>query len=178
VKLLVVGNEPAVRRKNRMNTRSVMMVQISNRAWTLAALQSACQIARTAHARIALVQMIPVSHPSLLGTDAAYEYFDAQEQCDFAEYQAAIADEGIDCEPLLFQYASLVEATMQAAQHVGASIVFARIPDSPIPFWTKFQTWRLQRGLAARHCRLVQQPEDIIFMPVPVVEAARMPGSR
>jgi len=155
-----------------MVTQSVIMVQISNRAWTLAALHSACVLARKMSAKVALVEMIPVQHVSWLGTDLGYMNFTDAMRADFVEYQAVVEDYGIECTPVLFQYDSFADAVAQAAEYVGAKMVFAHIPDSRIPFWTKFQLWSLNRQLMSQHCTLIQETGDSagIFMPAPAVE--------
>jgi len=152
-----------------MNTQSVIMVQISERAWTLAALHTACLMARKMSAAVAPVKMIPVQHPAMLATEWGYMNFSGQDRADFADYQAMIEDYGIECTPLLFQYASLAEAIAQAAEYAGAQVVFARIPESRIPFWTKLQTRLLKRQFARQQCQWIQQSDDSagILVPVP-----------
>jgi hypothetical protein len=141
-----------------MSTESVVMVQIANREWTLEALHCACLLARNTSARIALVKMIPVQHASWLGTEWGYMYFTPQEQADFTDYQATIEDYGVPFTPLMLQYVTLAEATIQAAEHVNAQIVFARIPESRIPLWTKFQRRLLTRQLARQKRQWIQYP--------------------
>ena len=141
-----------------MNTKQTIMVQISDREWTLEALHRACLLARITSANIALVQMIPVQHPRWLGTDMGYMNFTDQDRVEFTDYQATIEDYGVEFTPLLFQYATLAEAIAQAAEHVNAQAVFARIPESIIPFWTKFQVWWLNRQLERQQCKLIQNP--------------------
>lgn len=134
------------------------MVQIGDREWTLEALHCACLMARNTAANIALVQMIPVQHPGWLGTEWGYLHFTSQQQAGFADYQTTIEDYGVKFTPLVFQYVTLTEAIAQAAEHVNARIAFAKIPETVIPFWTKFQRWSLNRQLARQKCQWVQHP--------------------
>ncbi len=160
-----------------MSPGSVIMVQISNREWTLEALHCACLLARKASARIALVEMIPVQHASWLGTELGYMHFTHQEQADFADYQATIEDYGVRFTPVVLQYVTLTEAITQAAEHVKAQIVFARIPESRIPLWTKFQRWMLSRQLARQKRQWIQHPayfpDDSRAIPDAVAEIHR-----
>jgi len=141
-----------------MNSESVIMVQISNREWTLEALHCACRQARNTSARIALVKLIPVQHTSWLGTEWGYMNFTHQEQADFADYQATIEDYGLEFTPMPFQYVTLPEAIAEVAESIDAQLVFAQLPESMIPFWTKFQQWMLNRQLAHQKCQWIQHP--------------------
>lgn len=141
-----------------MSPGSVIMVQISNREWTLEALHCACLLARDTSARIALVKMIPVQHASWLGTELGYMHFTHQEQADFADYQATIEDYGVEFTPVVLQYVTFTEAIIQAVEHVNAQIVFAQIPESGIPLWTNFQRWMLNRKLARQQRQWIQHP--------------------
>jgi hypothetical protein len=142
-----------------MDTKSVIMVQISDdRKWTLEALHCACLLARKMSARIALVKMISVDYPAWLGADLGYMNFTYQEHADFVDYQATIEDYGVEFTPLLFQYVSLAGAIAQAAEHVNAQMVLAKIPESTIPLWTKFQEWTLHRQLVRQKREWIQHP--------------------
>jgi hypothetical protein len=102
--------------------------------------------------------MIPVQHPGWLGTEWGYLNVTEQEQADFADYQATIEDYGVEFTALLFQYDSLAEAIAQAAEYVNAQIVFATIPESAIPFWTRFQRWSLSRQLTCQNRQWIPHP--------------------
>jgi hypothetical protein len=141
-----------------MDTQPVIMVQVSDRVWTMNALHSACQLARNFGARLVLVQMIPVQHAQWLGSDLGNANFTQQERATLKDYEATIEDYGIDYGLLLFQYESVVEAITQAAEHVNAQIVFARIQESRIPFWSRFQKWALNRQLNHQNCQWYQHP--------------------
>ena len=84
--------------------------------------------------------------------------FTDQHRAEFTEYQATVEDYGVEFAPLLFQYDSLAEAIAQAVEHVNARIVFAKIPDSVIPFWTRYQRWSLNRQFARQNRQWIQHP--------------------
>ncbi|KAB2867571.1 MAG: hypothetical protein F9K46_00020 [Anaerolineae bacterium] len=134
------------------------MVQISDYEWTLDALHCACLLARNTGTPIVLVEMIPVQHPTLLGTDFGYMNFSHQDEASLRDYQATIEDYGLEFTTLLFQYMDLPSGIAQAAEHVHAQIVFAHIPDSIIPLWSKFQRWLLNRQLTHQHRQWIEHP--------------------
>jgi hypothetical protein len=152
-----------------MNTKPVIMVQISDREWTLEALHCACLLARNTSARIALVKMVPVQHATWLGTNLGYMNLTYQGHAEFVDYQTTIEDYGVEFTPLVFQYITLIEATVQAAEHVNARIVFASIPASIIPWWTKLQRWMLRRQLIHQRRQLIQHPvyNTVTLTPIP-----------
>lgn len=141
-----------------MNTTSTIMFQIAERDWTSEALHCACLLARKTSAKIALVKMIPVQHGSWLGTELGYMNFSTQEWEDFDRYQATVEDYGVEFTPLLFQYVTLPEAIAQAAEQVNAEIVFAHLPKSHIPLWSKCQHWLFSRQLEHQHRQWTEQP--------------------
>jgi hypothetical protein len=155
-----------------MNTKQTIMIQISDHEWTLEALHYACLLARNTSATIALVQMIPVQHLSWLGTDFGYINVTPDEQSNFAEYQVAIEDYGVEFTPLLFQYDSLAEAIAQAAEHVDAQIVFAKLPEGVFPLATRLERWMLGRQLARQQRQWIQRPTYHTETPKNTIETA------
>ena len=149
-----------------------IMVQAANREWTMAALHCACLLARNMSARIKLVKMIPVQHPSWVGTEWGYLDFTKQEQADFEEYQATLEDYGVEYTPVLFQYLTLAEGIAEAADYVDAQIVYATIPESIIPLWIRFQRWMLGRQLARQERQWIQFPVYDSSASRPIPEAA------
>src|SRR5262249_23712425 len=129
-----------------MASQTVILVQIADRDWTLEALHCACRIARNTSGRVVLVKMISIAYWP--GIRQRHGTFTPQDQIEFADYQATIEDYGVEFLPMPFHYTSLVRATAQVADYVGARIVFARIPQSVFPFWTTLQGWLLKRQLA------------------------------
>ncbi len=142
-----------------MNTEPVIMVQIAEHKWTMDALYEACQMAHHMNARIALISLIPTLHASWLGTDLPYAHFDALDD-ELEIYEAMLDDFDVPYTSLLFQYMSLSEALAQAAEHVQADVVFARIPASGIPFWQHFQEWSLHRRFAQENRQWIQDAGD------------------
>ncbi len=141
-----------------MNAKPIIMVQISDCEWTLEALHCAGLLARNTSARVVLVKMIPVQHVNWLGTEWGYANLTDQDRAELADYQATIEDYGVEFAPLLFQYVTLAEAIAQAAEFVNAQIVFAKIPESVIPFWTRFQRWSLNQHFAHQNRQWIQHP--------------------
>jgi hypothetical protein len=109
-------------------------------------------MARQLSAEIALVKLIPVQHTSWLGTEWGYMNFTLQAQVEFDDYQATVEDYGIEFTPVLF------EGIAQVADYVDAQTVFAQLPASRIPLWTRFQRWTLGRHLARQKRQWIQHP--------------------
>lgn len=130
-----------------MNTTTVIMVQIADQEWTMDALHRACRLGRTMPTQIALVKMIPAQHVSWLGTELGNRNFSEHDQREIINYEATIEDYGIEYSSTVFQYSELDEAILQAADILNASIVFATLPKSAIPFWRKLQVKSLRRRL-------------------------------
>ena len=154
-----------------MNTKPTFVVQIADREWTLEALHCACLLARNTSAQIALIKMIPVPHAGWLGTEWGYMKFTDQDEADFTDYQATLEDYGVEFAPLLFQYITLAEAMADVAVYVNAQIVFAKIPESIIPFWTTVQRWLLGRQFAQQNRQWVQYPVYEVGASQPIPEA-------
>ena len=91
---------------------------------------------------------------------------------DFADYQATIEDYGVEFTAVLFQFVDLPDAIAQAAEHMNAQIVFAKIPESVIPFWTRFQRWSLNRQIACQKRQWIQYPVYGPEASTTVIEAA------
>lgn len=144
-----------------MNTTTVIMVQIADRAWTMDALHRACRLGRTMPTHIALVKMIPVQHTSWLGTELGDRNFSQQDQREIINFEATVEDYGIEYSSTFFQYTELDEAILQAAEMLNASIVFATLPKSVIPFWRNIQLQILQRRLRRNQCMLVEHLTSI-----------------
>ena len=142
-----------------MNTPSTIMVQIADREWTLEALHAACVLGRKTNAQIVLVYMLPVHNVRFLGTTWGNLNFTPEQQDDFADYQTTVEDYGLDYTPVVFQYATWVEGTLQAAEYVKADIVFAPEPHAQLKLWRQFQAWMMKH-------QFVEQGREWITMPV------------
>ena len=154
-----------------METQSVMMVQIADRSWTLEALHCAGVMARAKSATIALVMMVPVQHLGWLGTDFGYLNISEQERREIDDYQNTLEDYGVEFELCLFQYATLADALVQAAEYVHAQVVFATLPKSVIPSWHRYQLRNLRRQFAHDQREFIEQPTYARITP-PILETA------
>ena len=141
-----------------METQAVIMVEVAAREWTQEALHSACNIARRSHACVALVQMVPVRHPLLLGTQIAYQSLSKAEIERLCSYEETLEDYGVEYSITLFQYATLVGAIVEAADLLNARVVFAELPKSALPFWRSIRLEGLRRSLAQQQRQLVLDP--------------------
>src|SRR5215813_11249470 len=111
------------------------MVHMADHRWTSEALHLACALARNNQAEVALVRMMPVQHIAWLGTDFGNTPVTSQEYERLQEYQATAEDYGVDLSVQSMQYITLPEALVEAADHLGASVVFASLPKSHFPYW-------------------------------------------
>lgn len=139
-----------------MNTATVIMVQIADGEWTMDALHRACRLGHTMPTHIALVKMIPVQHTSWLGTELGNRNYTERDLRDLINYEATIEDYGIEFSSTIFQYSELDEAILQAADTLNASIVFATLPKSVIPYWRNLQLHHLRRRLWRNQRMLVE----------------------
>ena len=141
-----------------METQAVIMVEVAAREWTQEALHSACNMARRSHASVALVQMVPVRHPLLLGTQIGYQSLSEAEIERLCSYEETLEDYGVEYSITLFQYATLVGAIVEAADLLNARVVFAALPKNSIPFWPSIRLEGLRRSLAQHQRQLVLDP--------------------
>ncbi len=137
---------------------TVIMLQIADRDWTLEALHCAGRMAREQSAKIALVKMIPVQHLGWLGTDMGYLNLSEQDEQEIADYAATLEDYGVEYDFYPFQYATLADALVQAADYLHARVVFATLPASRIPFWRSYQLHDLNRHFARDGRSLIDRP--------------------
>jgi len=137
-----------------------IMVQMAHHDWTLQALHLACAMSRNYKADVTLVRMLPVQHIGWLGTDYAHTPPTPEEYRHLQQYQATAHDYGVELSVIPMQYISLKEALVDAANELDAMAVFATLPRSGVSYWRKFQSWDMQRHLAAHHRMLytLEQP--------------------
>ena len=131
-----------------------IMVQVANKSWTMEALHLTCAMARNSETTITLVRFMQVGHPSYLGTNMGNIAPTPQEYQELRDYQATAEDYGVELEIRSLQCLSPLEVMAQAAEELEASVVFARVPESSIPYWRKFQLWNLERSLKGQGCDL------------------------
>lgn len=111
-------------------------------------------MARNNQSEIVLLRMIPVTHPSYLGTAYGSAPLTLQERRSIAEYTATAEDYQVPHSVKAMQVVTALDAVMDAAELLDVDIVFANIPHSVIPYWQRFRTWMLERHLAAQNRRL------------------------
>lgn len=164
-----------------MKTQPVIMVQIADRAWAQAALPRACELALSLQAPIALVQMVPVQHPLLLGDQLGYLAVAPADLRLLNDLEVALANIGVEYSLHLFQYVTLAGGIADAADLVAASIVFATLPTtlpmSLIPWWHSLQLEVLRRRLAQRGRWLISEPaREFTTAPVALAQLHAQPG--
>ncbi|MBL8155389.1 MAG: hypothetical protein JNM70_14490 [Anaerolineae bacterium] len=158
-----------------MNT---ILVQMSEKAWTMQALHLACALARNSTAKLVLARLIEVQHYSYLGTPFGNSDPTPQEYDDIQEYAATAEDYGVELTVRMMQCANPLEAMADAADHLDSAVVFAHIPSSRIPYWAEIQTWLLKRRLAAGQRQLftlARPPQPETYAPSITVEPAHTP---
>lgn len=151
-----------------------IMVQVADKKWTTEALHLACAMARNSNMSITLVRFMEVGHPGYLGTDMGYIAPTTQEYKDLQEYTATAEDYGVELDMSSIQCLSPLDVVAQAAEELAAEVVFARVPETSIPYWRKFQLWNLKRELKGQHCQLftLDQPENAeAWVPAVTVKA-------
>jgi len=129
-------------------SKTRLMIVMGDKGWTLAALHLVCAMSRRDVAEVLLLKVIPVRHPLLLGTEAGFLDFAAEDAQALEEMAATAEDYGVSLKVELFQYANYWTGMVDAAAQLGATAVIARIPSSPIPYWQAFRHWWLRRRLA------------------------------
>lgn len=146
----------------REDIMGTILVQISDRVWTTKAMHLACAIARNTRSRLFLLHLMKIRSPYLLGTELG-ALPPSRDQLEEIEELASIAEDyGLDPTIQPMQYESLTDALAQAAVHTQASVMFAHIPESVVPFWRTLQLWNLRRQLTNHGVRLygLDEPEQ------------------
>ena len=133
-------------------SRRVVMLQISDQPALSDAVHAACQTARRQDALLAFVVMVPVAHPSWLGTDLGQT--DLPSHLSRAQRQATATaeDYGLECAVTRYQYTTWAEGTAQAAELFGATLLIAARPRRALPGWSATEAWLLRRQLSRQGC--------------------------
>jgi nucleotide-binding universal stress UspA family protein len=131
-----------------------IMVQMTDKAWTIEALHLACAMAHGGDTPITLVRFMEVGHPSYLGTDMGYITPTAQEYRDLQDYRDTAEDYGVTLEVRSMQCLSPLDALTQAASELEADVVFAHVAETAIPYWRRLRLWNLRRELSGQGCQL------------------------
>jgi hypothetical protein len=134
------------------------MVIVGERAWTEQAIHLACTLARQHKGTVSLVNLVPVRHPLMLGTDAAYLNFTAEDEANLKDLVATVEDYNVPYAVHVCGYASYQNAVNQIADTLDAAVVFAAFPSSTIPLWSQVRSWLTGHTLArnlSRHGHLL-----------------------
>lgn len=130
-----------------MSNYNVMLVS-GEPQWTAKAFHLACAMARSNSGRVTLVKMVAVGHPILLGSPEGSRYVSHKEMAALTELAATADRYGVPVHIAVCQFANYANALVDAAEQLDAAAVFAALPASHIPFWSRFQQWRVERSLA------------------------------
>ena len=140
-----------------MAFNQVIMVQVADHEWNKRALYYACTLARRGVSKIALVKMIPVQHVGWLGTEFGNLNLTNADRSELEDCEATVEDYGVEYSTLFFQYATLADALMGAAEYMDANVVFAKLPQGLIPWWDRRRGDNLRRKLARQQRVLIDQ---------------------
>jgi hypothetical protein len=154
-----------------------IMVQIADPEWTQEALYDACILARKHCGEVALVKMLAVQHLSWLGTSEGLMGLSELDRAAMKNYEATVEDYGVNFSSHVFQYFSLPEAVVEAAEYLDADIVFATLPKSLVPQWHEFQMRKLRHRLARRQRVLVEHKSLVAERPTTKTLPARILAS-
>lgn len=133
---------------------NIIVVEMADRLWTMQAMHLASAMARNTGGKIVLLHLIRVANPALLHSELGVTPPTQQEYTDIDDYASVAEDYGVEITLQPMQYESYVDAVVQSVEHLKASIIFARVPESMIALWRKFQLWNMGRQLAAQKCQL------------------------
>jgi len=133
---------------------TTIMVQVTDKSHTLAALHAACSLAQANKGDVALLNLIPVNHPGWLGSEWGNLNFTDKDRDMLKEYQCLAESYGVHIQLSTLQAVSSVDAIVWAAECVNAEIVFAHLPPSIIPFLRRWKAWQLRRRLKQLECGL------------------------
>lgn len=132
----------------------IILVQLSDHQWTRPVVHLASALARTMNAKVILLYLMPVAHPSYLGTPFGYTPPTQQQYAEIDDYAATAEDYGIEISLQVMECLTPLEALPDAVEQLEADAVFAYVPESRIPYWQRFQKWMLQRRMAKTHRQL------------------------
>lgn len=138
-----------------------ILVHLSDRRWTMEAVHLACALARNNGGRVILLRLMAVTHVAYLGTELGNTPPTARERAVIRECSATAEDYGVTAELQQMQCLSMRAALVEAAELVQASIVFAPIPQSWLPFWQKAQRWWVARQMKAAHRQFFTLDEPV-----------------
>ena len=139
-----------------MNT--IIVQQSEDAVWMTKAMHLACALARNQGGHIVVLRLALANNPGLLGWGITPPTTQEEEQIALC---AAIAqDYGVAMCDQVMQYVTFTDALAQAAEHLNAVALFARIPNSRFSFWRQLRFWNLKRQLPA--CQVYPLDEDFV----------------
>ena len=141
-----------------------ILVQMADEKWTMEAMHLACALARSVGAQVALLRLIQVTHPSYLGTPFGNKPPDKTEYQRLKEYTATAEDYGAELTLCWMQCISSLDAVVEAADSLDATIIFARIVPTRFAIWRRFQVWNLKRRLMMKRRQLFTLDEPASVM--------------
>ncbi len=130
-----------------MNT---ILVQMSEKCWTMEAMHLSSALARSIDGKIVLLRLVLANNPGLLGWGISSPT--AQENRLIEEYAMIAEDYDVEFWVQPMQYVTQIDALVQAVEILGASVLFADIPQSRVPYWRQLRLWSLRHQLD--DCRL------------------------
>jgi hypothetical protein len=141
-----------------------ILVQVAEEKWTMEAMHLACALAHSTKAQVALLRLVQVRHPGYLGTYFGNRPPDKAEYQRLKEYTATAEDYGAELTIYWMQCLSSLDALVEAADNLDATIVFACVIPTRLPFWRTFQVWNMKRRLMTNHRQLftLDKPTSIM----------------
>lgn len=140
---------------------NIIVVEMADRLWTMQAMHLASAMARNTEGKVVLLHLIHVTNPALLNSALGVTPPTHREYTAIDDYASVAEDYGVEVTLQPMQYESYVDAIVQVVEHLKASIIFARMPESVIALWRKFQLWNMGRQLAAQKCQLYTLDQPI-----------------
>jgi hypothetical protein len=122
--------------------------------WTSRAMHLACAMARSNGGEVTLLKMAPAGHPALLGSPEGSRFVRREEMRAMAELARTAEKYDVPANVTVCQYASYTRAMVDVAEQLAVAALFATVPPSHIPFWARYQEWRVRSILARHGCTL------------------------
>ena len=140
-----------------------ILVEVSDKRWTMQAMHLACAMARNTRSELILLHLLSVSNPMLLGSSVGFNPPGYEERKAIKEYLMVAEDYGVNIAVHVMQYESQIDAIVQAAGELDTSIVFAHLPESRLSLVRKLKLWSLKHHLSAQGRRLytLAEPQEL-----------------
>lgn len=144
---------------NEADTGSPMktiLIQFAEARWTDEAVVQACVLARNSQARVVVLRLMHMPYAAYLGTEIGYVPPTMQERARLDDYGATAEDYGVELTVEAMQCISSAGCLVQAVECFDADLIFAYISPSRIPYWHRFQAWRMREALGSKLVTLEQ----------------------